>query len=139
MANVIIDECNVNSVHLIGRVISDVTLSQTNEKKIPVLNFKLLTKEFIGSTKKVVTQVHRIVCWNQLAESVAERIKRNMTVEVFGQITNRKYRTQDAESGEPVIVALSEIKAFRVTPFKGRIRKVIGTEEETSEGSSENS
>ena len=139
MANVIIDECNVNLVHLVGRVVSDVVLSQTNEKKIPVLNFKLLTKEFIGSTKKVVTQVHRIVCWNQLAESVAERIKRNMTVEVFGQITNRKYRTKDAESGEPVIVALSEIKAFRVTPFKGRIRKVIDTAEETSEGSSENS
>ena len=139
MANVIIDECYVNRTHLIGRVISDVVLSQTNEKKIPVLNFKLLTKEFIGSTKKVVTEVHRIVCWNQLAEEVAQRIKRNMTVEVFGQITNRKYRTQDAESGEPVIVALSEIKAFRVTPFKGRIRKVIDTEEESSEGSSENS
>jgi len=139
MANVIIDECYVNRTHLIGRVISDVVLSQTNEKKIPVLNFKLLTKEFIGSTKKVVTEVHRIVCWNQLAEEVAQRIKRNMTVEVFGQITNRKYRTQDAESGEPVIVALSEIKAFRVTPFKGRIRKVIDTEEESSDGSSENS
>ena len=126
---IIIDECNVNFVHLVGRVVSDVKLSETNEKKIPVLNFRLLTKRFVGSTKKVVTQIHRIVCWSDLAKDVAQRIRKNMTVEVFGELVSRKYKTQDTESGEPIVIALSEVKAFRVTPFKGRIRRVIEVEE----------
>jgi len=133
MSQIIIDECDVNKVHLVGKVISDIVLSQTNEKKIPVLNFKLRTKQYVGSTGKVITQIHRIVCWNDLARDVVKRIRRNMTVEVFGEITNRKYETKDAESGNPVIVALSEIKAFRVTPFKGRIRKTFETKESEAE------
>jgi len=128
----IVDECNLNFVHLIGKVISDVTLSETNEKKIPVLNFRVLTKQFIGSKKTVTTQVHRIVCWSKLAEETAERIKKGMTVEVFGELVNRRYETTDRETGNPVIVALTEVKAFKVTPFKGRIRTVKEVEESSN-------
>ena len=129
-SNVIItDECNVNFVHLIGKVVSDVVLSETNEKKIPVLNFRILTKQFVGSKKMITTQIHRIVCWSKLAEETAERIKKGMTVEVFGELVNRRYETTDRETGNPVVVALTEIKAFKVVPFKGRVRTIKDIEE----------
>ena len=135
MPNVtVINECNINFVHVVGRVVSDVVLSKTKSsttgKEIPVLNFRVLTKQFIGSKRIVNSQVHRIVCWSQLAEDTAKKIRKGMTVEVFGELVNRRYETVDRETGKPIIVVLTEVKAFKVTPFKGRIRRVRQFEEQ---------
>lgn len=77
----------MNKVMLIGNTTRDAVLRQTKAGK-PVANIRLATNRVIKG--EVTTQYHTVICWNRLAETVAEHVKKGKPLFVEGRLEYRK-------------------------------------------------
>ena len=87
-----------NSVSLIGVVGKDVELRQT-QQGVHYAQISLATstggyKKKDGTDVPEVTQWHRIVAWNNLADFAGKYVKKGMKLAVDGMITYRTYKNQ---------------------------------------------
>ena len=85
-----------NICFLIGNVTKDPELRFT-PSGAAVAKFGLATSRSIKKDDKweEVTTFHNIVCWQKLAEHVAERLTKGAFVTVQGRIENRSYDGKD--------------------------------------------
>lgn len=84
----------LNQVNLGGKVVSEITLRTTNNKGIPVCNFRLS-----HNAPKLRNPVYiDVEVWGKEAEIFAEKASRHSLVVVYGEIRRDVWQT---ESGEP--------------------------------------
>ena len=115
----------VNKVILVGNATRDAELRHTGTGK-PVSSIRLATNRVVNGTEE--TQYHRVVCWDQLAETTARYVKRGDPLYVEGRL---QYRTFQDEEGKERGVA--EVVASDVQ-FLGRRKP--GAEEPTADRAS---
>ena len=87
-----------NSVSLIGVVGKDAELRQT-QQGVHYAQISLATstggyKKKDGTDVPEVTQWHRVVAWNNLADFAGNYVKKGMKIAVDGMITYRTYKNQ---------------------------------------------
>ncbi len=87
-----------NSVSLIGVVGKDAELRQT-QQGVHYAQISLATstggyKKKDGTDVPEVTQWHRVVAWNNLADFTGKYVKKGMKIAVDGMITYRTYKNQ---------------------------------------------
>lgn len=93
----------VNKVILIGNATRAAELRQTSTGK-PVSNIRLATNRTVKGEEE--TQFHTIVCWDRLAETTAEYVKKGDPLYVEGRLQYRSYQDEeDKERGVAEIVA----------------------------------
>lgn len=71
---------HVNMTILLGEVISDIKVIDNGR----LVTFMLETKSEVGSNKKVVSEKHKIVCFDGLAGVVANNVNKGNIVHVIG-------------------------------------------------------
>jgi single-strand DNA-binding protein len=93
----------VNKVILIGNATRDAELRQTSTGK-PVSNIRLATNRQIKSEEE--TQFHSVVCWDRLAETTAEFVKKGDPLYIEGRLQYRSFQDEEGkERGICEIVA----------------------------------
>jgi single-strand DNA-binding protein len=111
---------SVNKVILIGNATRAAELRQTGSGKA-VSNIRLATNRTVNGTEH--SQFHTVVCWERLAETTGEYVKKGDPLYVEGRL---EYRTFQDEEGKERGVC--EIIASDVG-FLGRRRAGEQTEE----------
>jgi single-strand DNA-binding protein len=95
--------CGVNKVILIGNATRDAELRHTRNGKA-VSSLRLATNRQIKGEEE--TQFHTIVCWDRLAETTAEYVKKGDSLYVEGRLQYRAYQDEEGkERGTCEIVA----------------------------------
>jgi len=84
----------VNKVILIGNATRDAELRQTQTGKA-VSSIRLATNRTVKGEEE--TQFHSIVCWDRLAETTAEYVKKGDPLYVEGRL---QYRSDQDEEGK---------------------------------------
>ena len=93
----------INKVILIGNVTRDAELRHTQNGKA-VSSIHLATNRTIKGEEE--TQFHSIVCWDRLAETTAEYVKKGDPLYVEGRLQYRSYQDEEGkERGVAEIVA----------------------------------
>jgi single-strand DNA-binding protein len=93
----------VNKVILIGNATRDAELRQTSTGK-PVSNIRLATNRQIKGEEE--TQFHSVVCWDRLAETTAEFVKKGDPLYIEGRLQYRSFQDEEGkERGICEIVA----------------------------------
>src|SRR3712207_4956332 len=93
----------INKVILIGNATRDAELRHTQSGK-SVSNIRLATNRVVNGQEE--TQFHSVVCWDQLAETTAEYVKKGDPLYVEGRLQYRSYQDEEGkERGVAEIVA----------------------------------
>jgi single-strand DNA-binding protein len=93
----------VNKVILVGNATRDAELRHTQTGKA-VSSIRLATNRSIKGEEE--TQFHSIVCWDRLAETTAEYVKKGDPLYVEGRLQYRRYQDEEGkERGSCEIVA----------------------------------
>src|SRR5215211_4157914 len=94
---------SVNKVILIGNATRAAELRRTQSDK-PVANIRLATNRLVHGQEE--TQFHSVVCWDRLAETVAEYVKKGDPLYVEGRLQYRSFQDEEGkERGVAEIVA----------------------------------
>ena len=93
----------VNKVILLGNATRAAELRQTKSGKA-VSNIRLATNRVVKGEE--TTQFHSVVCWDRLAETTAEYVKRGDPLYVEGRLEYRSYEDEEGkERGVCEIIA----------------------------------
>src|ERR1041384_6504006 len=93
----------VNKVILIGNATRDAELRHTQTGKA-VSSIRLATNRSIKGEEE--TQFHAIVCWDRLAETTSQYVKKGDPLYVEGRLQYRSYQDEEGkERGVAEIVA----------------------------------
>jgi len=88
---------NINKVILVGKVISDV-ISSITENNSPMARFTLATNRFFkgkdGETK-TETCYHNMIAWDLIAETIAKYVKKGDELGIEGRINNKSVKQPD--------------------------------------------
>jgi single-strand DNA-binding protein len=82
---------DLNRVELRGRVLKDAELRTTTNNS-SVLTFVATTTRMVNG--KEATDYHNIVCWQRLAEEMAD-LRRGDPVHIVGRLQSRSWQGQD--------------------------------------------
>src|SRR5215207_4147993 len=94
---------SVNKVILIGNATRAAELRRTQSDK-PVANLRVATNRLVNGQEE--TQFHSVVCWDRLAETVAEYVKKGDPLYVEGRLQYRSFPDEEGkERGVAEIVA----------------------------------
>jgi single-strand DNA-binding protein len=94
---------SVNKVLLIGNATRDAELRHTQTGKA-VSNIRLATNRQVKGEEE--TQFHTVVCWDRLAETTAEYVKKGDPLYVEGRLQYRSFQDEEGkERGACEIVA----------------------------------
>jgi single-strand DNA-binding protein len=97
----------VNKVILVGNATRDAELRHTQTGKA-VSNIRLATNRPVKGPVKgeEETQFHTVVCWDRLAETTAEYVKKGDPLYVEGRLQYRSYQDEEGkERGVAEVVA----------------------------------
>jgi single-strand DNA-binding protein len=93
----------INKVILIGNATRDAELRHTQTGKA-VSSLRLATNRQVKGEEE--TQFHSIVCWDRLAETTAEYVKKGDPLSVEGRLQYRSYQDEEGkERGTCEVVA----------------------------------
>jgi single-strand DNA-binding protein len=102
---------SVNKVILLGNLTRDPELKQTEGKK-PVCIFGLATnRSWMSYTgeKREETEFHRIVAWDNWAETAKKYLKKGRKVYIEGRLQSHPYTGQDGIERTGVEVVLEDL------------------------------
>ena len=109
----ITDMRGVNKIILIGNATRDAELRHTQSGKA-VSSIRLATNRVVNGQEE--TQFHKIVCWDQLAETTATYVKRGDPLYVEGRLQYRSFEDGEGQARGVVEVVASDVQ------FLGRPR-----------------
>ncbi len=93
----------INKVILVGHATRDAELRHTTSGKA-VSGIRLATNRVVNGQEE--TQFHTVVCWDALAETTAEYVKKGDPLYVEGRLQYRSYQDEEGkERGVAEIVA----------------------------------
>lgn len=114
----------INKVILIGNATRDAELRHTKTGK-PVTTIRLATNRRVRGERE--TQFHTIVCWDSLAETTHQYVKKGDPLYVEGRLEYRTFQDEEGrERGSTEIIA-SDVQ------FLGRKDKPTASAPERSE------
>ena len=88
---------NINKVILVGKVISDV-ISSITENNSPMVRFTLATNRvFKGrdGERKTDTCYHNMIAWDLIAETIAKYVKKGDELGISGRLNNKSVKQED--------------------------------------------
>jgi single-strand DNA-binding protein len=107
---------SLNRAELIGRLTRDPEMRYTPSGK-PVTSFSIATNRYSSGPdgeKKEYTDYHNIVCWNMgrrnLAEVVAQYLKKGSMVYVEGRIETRSWEGQDGVKRKATEIVANDVQ-----------------------------
>jgi single-strand DNA-binding protein len=93
----------INKVILVGNATRGAELRHTQSGK-PVANLRLATNRVVHGQEEA--QFHSVVCWDRLAETVAEYVKKGDPLYVEGRLQYRSFQDEEGkERGVAEVVA----------------------------------
>jgi single-strand DNA-binding protein len=93
----------INKVILIGNATRDAELRHTKTGK-PVTSIRLATNRMVRGEEQ--TQFHTIVCWDTLAETTHQYVKKGDPLYVEGRLEYRTFQDEEGrERGSTEIIA----------------------------------
>ena len=107
---------SLNKVMLMGRLTKDPEMRYTPSGQ-PVTSFSIATNRYASGPegeKKEYTDYHNIVCWNigrrNLAEIVAQYLKKGSLVYVEGRIQTRSWEGQDGQKRKATEIVANDVQ-----------------------------
>ena len=107
---------SLNRAELIGRLTRDPEMRYTPSGQ-PVTSFSIATNRYASGPegeKKEYTDYHNIVCWNigrrNLAEVVAQYLKKGSLVYVEGRIQTRSWEGQDGQKRKATEIVANDVQ-----------------------------
>ena len=97
----------VNKVILVGNATRDAELRHTQGGK-PVASVRLATNRVVNGREE--TQFHSVVCWDRLAETVAEYVKRGDPLYVEGRLQYRSFQDEEGKERGVAEVVASDVQ-----------------------------
>lgn len=108
---------SLNKVILLGTIVKRPSIRYINEKH-SVARFVITTAEVFLNQKDnqqhTVVDFHHVVCWNELAIFVDEKLKKGMQVYLEGRL-----KTHSREDKDEVKRVFTEIRADTITLISG--------------------
>ncbi len=90
-----------------GHLGADPVLNSTNTNNVPVCNIRVATnRKWKNAQGQLVedTQWHNVVCWNKVANTVAQFMRKGSHVLIEGRLQTRSFMGQTTyENGQPVV------------------------------------
>jgi single-strand DNA-binding protein len=97
----------INLTIIEGHLGADPILKNTNTNNVPVCNIRVATnRKWNNAQNQLVedTQWHNVVCWNKIAQTVAQFMHKGSHVLVEGRLQTREFMGQTTyENGQPVV------------------------------------
>lgn len=97
----------INLVIVEGHMGADPVLNNTKTSNVPVCNIRVATnRKWTNAQNQLVedTQWHNIVCWNKVALTVAQYMRKGSHVLVEGRLQTREFMGQTTyENGQTVV------------------------------------
>lgn len=118
----------INKVILVGNATRDAELRQTNSGKA-VSSIRLATNRTVNGREE--TQFHSVVCWDRLAETTAEYVKKGDPLYVEGRLQYRSYQDEEGQERGVAEVVAADVQ------FLGRRTGGLGDASPTSGSSSD--
>ena len=109
----------INKVILLGNATRDAELRHTQTGK-PVSNIRLATNRSVKGEEE--THYHTVVCWDRLAETTAEYVRKGDPLYVEGRLQYRSYQDEEGKERGVAEVVASDVQ------FLGR--RKAGADEE---------
>ena len=97
----------VNKVILVGNATRDAELRHTQGGKA-VSGIRLATNRVVNGAEE--TQFHAVVCWDRLAETTAEFVKKGDPLYVEGRLQYRSYQDEEGKERGAVEVIASDVQ-----------------------------
>ena len=97
----------VNKVILIGNATRDAELRQTSSGKA-VSSLRLATNRKVGEGEE--TLYHTVICWDRLAETTAEFVKKGAPLYVEGRLQYRSYQDADGQERGVVEIVANDVQ-----------------------------
>lgn len=88
---------NINKVILVGKVISDV-ISSITENNSPMARFTLATNRFFkgkDGENKTETCYHNMIAWDSVAETIEKYVKKGDELGISGRLNNKSVKQED--------------------------------------------
>jgi len=97
----------INLTIIEGHMGADPILNNTNTNNVPVCNIRVATnRKWTNAQNQLVedTQWHNVVCWNKVATTVAQFMRKGSHVLVEGRLQTREFMGQTTyENGQVVV------------------------------------
>ena len=107
---------SLNRAELIGRLTRDPEMRYTPSGQ-PVTSFSIATNRYSSGPdgdKREYTDYHNIVCWNigkrNLAETVAQYLRKGSMVYVEGRIQTRSWEGQDGQKRRATEIVANDVQ-----------------------------
>ncbi len=107
---------SLNRAELIGRLTRDPEMRYTPSGQ-PVTSFSIATNRYASGPdgdRKEYTDYHNIVCWNigkrNLAETVAQYLRKGSMVYVEGRIQTRSWEGQDGQKRRATEIVANDVQ-----------------------------
>src|SRR5437764_2511124 len=97
----------VNKVILVGNTTRDTELHTTKSGK-PVANMRLATNRSVNGEEQ--SQFHTVVCWDRLAEIVAQYATKGRQVYVEGRLEYRTFTDDEGKERGAVEIIASDVQ-----------------------------
>src|SRR5438874_5897067 len=97
----------VNLVILLGNATRDAELRHT-KTGTAVANLRLATNRTVNGEEQ--TQFHTIVCWDKLAETVAQYVKRGKPLYIEGRLEYRTFQDNEGKERGSVEIVAREVQ-----------------------------
>jgi len=107
----------VNKVILVGRATRDTELHQTKSGK-PVSNIRLATNRMVQGQEEA--QYHTVICWDRLAETTAQYVKKGKVIYAEGRLQYRSYFGSDGIENRTVEIVTEEVQFLDKAGGPGR-------------------
>ena len=107
-----------NRVTLLGHLGQDVELRELATGK-KLARFSVATNEFRRSAEgapEKTTTWHNLVAWDQLAQSISEKLRKGSKVMIEGKIAYRQYETQSGEKRNMTEIVVSAFRKLDKDP-----------------------
>src|SRR4051794_21385187 len=96
----------INKVILLGNATRDAELRQTRSGKA-VSNIRLATNRIAGGQEQ--TQYHTVICWERLAETTGEYVKKGAPLYVEGRLEYRSFQNEEGKERGVCEIIASEV------------------------------
>lgn len=108
----------MNKILLIGRIVKDVNLSET-QSGVAVCRFAIAVKRRFSSEGEPQADFFNITAWRGLAETVARYCKKGNKIAVVGSVQIRAYEDRDGAKRTAVDVVADEVEFLTPKPQDG--------------------
>lgn len=107
----------LNTVVIIGRVTLDPDLRYT-PRNTPVLTFRIAVNRRFKTEEDWKDETHyfTVTAWAQLAERLADRLKKGSPVAIQGELRSRSWKTQTGERRAAVEILARSVALMEKAP-----------------------